>query len=188
MNRYVHTRRDTKLLIKCAVKMGDELSISTITSRIHSRVENPIARVKRFKVAIPALAIRISNSCRYLVSGYVSPIHLHVRPSSASTIDQSINISFQVREALLVRHRHQHERRKDNNMSKLPIIRSLAEIGRNHSSSKSKSRTVFGRITHLSVSVNYFSTGLSRRVSTVTHSWPVYIILLTSIRYLDAQK
>ncbi|XP_067210782.1 sodium-driven chloride bicarbonate exchanger isoform X2 [Linepithema humile] len=41
-----------------------------------------------------------------------------------------------VREALLVRHRHQHERRKDNNMSKLPIIRSLAEIGRNHSSSK----------------------------------------------------
>jgi len=47
-------------------------------------------------------------------------------------------ISFQVREALLVRHRHQHERRKDNNMSKLPIIRSLAEIGRNHSSSKSK--------------------------------------------------
>ncbi|XP_050583857.1 electroneutral sodium bicarbonate exchanger 1 isoform X12 [Bombus affinis] len=41
-----------------------------------------------------------------------------------------------VREALLVRHRHQHERRKDNNMSRLPIIRSLAEIGRNHSSSK----------------------------------------------------
>ncbi|XP_067210792.1 electroneutral sodium bicarbonate exchanger 1 isoform X11 [Linepithema humile] len=43
-----------------------------------------------------------------------------------------------VREALLVRHRHQHERRKDNNMSKLPIIRSLAEIGRNHSSSKNE--------------------------------------------------
>ncbi|XP_031369626.1 electroneutral sodium bicarbonate exchanger 1 isoform X17 [Apis dorsata] len=43
-----------------------------------------------------------------------------------------------VREALLVRHRHQHERRKDNNMSRLPIIRSLAEIGRNHSSSKSQ--------------------------------------------------
>ncbi|XP_033208483.1 sodium bicarbonate cotransporter 3 isoform X1 [Belonocnema kinseyi] len=41
-----------------------------------------------------------------------------------------------VREALLVRHRHQHERRKDTNMSRLPIIRSLAEIGRNHSSSK----------------------------------------------------
>ncbi|KAI4504033.1 hypothetical protein M0802_000504 [Mischocyttarus mexicanus] len=41
-----------------------------------------------------------------------------------------------VREALLVRHRHQHERRKDNNMSRLPIIRSLTEIGRNHSSSK----------------------------------------------------
>lgn len=43
-----------------------------------------------------------------------------------------------VREALLRRHRHQHERRKDNNVSRLPIIRSLAEIGRNHSSSKSE--------------------------------------------------
>jgi hypothetical protein len=50
-------------------------------------------------------------------------------------------IDFQVREALLRRHRHQHERRKEastSNMSRLPIIRSLAEIGRNHSSSKSK--------------------------------------------------
>ncbi|XP_076379685.1 na[+]-driven anion exchanger 1 isoform X3 [Megalopta genalis] len=46
-----------------------------------------------------------------------------------------------VREALLVRHRHQHERRKDNNMSRLPIIRSLAEIGRNHSSSKNDNCT-----------------------------------------------
>lgn len=41
-----------------------------------------------------------------------------------------------VREALLRRHRHQHE--KDNKKSKLPIIRSLADIGRNHSSSKSE--------------------------------------------------
>ncbi|XP_051158303.1 sodium-driven chloride bicarbonate exchanger isoform X2 [Leptopilina boulardi] len=38
-----------------------------------------------------------------------------------------------VREALLVRHRHQHERK--TNMSRLPIIKSLAEM-RNHSSSK----------------------------------------------------
>lgn len=46
-----------------------------------------------------------------------------------------------VREALLRRHRHQHEKDKrgqGNNMSRLPIIRSLAEIGKNHSSSKSK--------------------------------------------------
>lgn len=46
----------------------------------------------------------------------------------------------QVREALLRRHRHQHERearKRENNVSRLPIIRSLAEIGRNHSSSKS---------------------------------------------------
>uniref|UniRef100_A0A1B0CVR6 Anion exchange protein n=2 Tax=Lutzomyia longipalpis TaxID=7200 RepID=A0A1B0CVR6_LUTLO len=43
-----------------------------------------------------------------------------------------------VRDALLRRHRHQHEhehKRKDN-MSRLPIIRSLTEIGRNHSTSK----------------------------------------------------
>lgn len=48
--------------------------------------------------------------------------------------------SEKVREALLRRHRHQHEReqrRKDNNMTRLPIIRNLTDIGRNHSSSKS---------------------------------------------------
>ncbi|XP_026321966.1 sodium bicarbonate cotransporter 3 isoform X3 [Hyposmocoma kahamanoa] len=41
-----------------------------------------------------------------------------------------------VKEALLRRHRHQHERRNHNNMSKLPLIRSLADIGKNHSSCK----------------------------------------------------
>ncbi|XP_034231560.1 sodium bicarbonate cotransporter 3 isoform X3 [Thrips palmi] len=44
-----------------------------------------------------------------------------------------------VRETLLRRHRHQHQRRRENsatNMTRLPIIRSLAEIGRNHSASK----------------------------------------------------
>lgn len=40
----------------------------------------------------------------------------------------------QVRDALLKRHRHQHQC-KDHVM--LPIIRSFAEIGRNHSTSKS---------------------------------------------------
>lgn len=39
-----------------------------------------------------------------------------------------------VKEALLKRHRHQHQRKKHV----LPIIRSFAEIGRNHSSSKSE--------------------------------------------------
>lgn len=48
-----------------------------------------------------------------------------------------------VREALLKRHRHLHDKKekKENssgNMSRLPIIRSLAEIGKIHSSSKSK--------------------------------------------------
>ena len=49
-----------------------------------------------------------------------------------------------VKDAILKKHRHQYEGEKDkhhnssSNMSKLPLIRSLAEIGRNHSSSKSK--------------------------------------------------
>ncbi|XP_055921722.1 electroneutral sodium bicarbonate exchanger 1 isoform X3 [Eupeodes corollae] len=38
-----------------------------------------------------------------------------------------------VKDALLRRHRHQHETK---NKTKMPIIRSLAEIGKNHSSSK----------------------------------------------------
>ncbi|XP_049870588.1 sodium bicarbonate cotransporter 3 isoform X1 [Pectinophora gossypiella] len=42
-----------------------------------------------------------------------------------------------VKDALLRKHRHQHERRHHNNMSRLPLIRSLADIGRNHSSCKS---------------------------------------------------
>lgn len=44
-----------------------------------------------------------------------------------------------VRDALLRKHRHQHEQVKKNNMSRLPLIRSLADIGKNHSTSKSKS-------------------------------------------------
>lgn len=40
-----------------------------------------------------------------------------------------------VKAALLRRHRHQHESKKKD---KFPIIRSLTEIGKNHSSSKSK--------------------------------------------------
>lgn len=54
-----------------------------------------------------------------------------------------MDASDKVREALLRRHRHQHERedkkKKEggNNMSRLPIIRSLTEIGRNQSASKS---------------------------------------------------
>jgi len=41
-----------------------------------------------------------------------------------------------MRDILLQRHRHLHERRKESNMRGLPIIRSLADIGRSHSSSK----------------------------------------------------
>ncbi|XP_046822196.1 electroneutral sodium bicarbonate exchanger 1 isoform X9 [Vespa crabro] len=68
-----------------------------------------------------------------------------------------------VREALLVRHRHQHERRKDNNMSRLPIIRSLAEIGRNHSSSKSQEPGANGidrSPSSVSISRNHSSSAL----------------------------
>ncbi|CAH2066118.1 unnamed protein product, partial [Iphiclides podalirius] len=46
-----------------------------------------------------------------------------------------------VKDALLRRHRHQHEKRNHNNMSKLPLIRSLADIGRNHSSCKNFQET-----------------------------------------------
>lgn len=46
------------------------------------------------------------------------------------------------KDALLRKHKHLYEKQKTNkengNMSRLPLIRSLAEIGRNHSSSKSK--------------------------------------------------
>lgn len=50
---------------------------------------------------------------------------------------------IKVKEALLRRHRHQHEReakksRGESNMSRLPIIRSLADIGKNHSAAKSE--------------------------------------------------
>lgn len=51
---------------------------------------------------------------------------------------------MKVKEALLRRHRHQHEKEMKKsgqstvNMSRLPIIRSLADIGKNHSTAKSK--------------------------------------------------
>ncbi|XP_011268907.2 electroneutral sodium bicarbonate exchanger 1 isoform X13 [Camponotus floridanus] len=74
-----------------------------------------------------------------------------------------VELREKVKEALLVRHRHQHERRKDNNMSKLPIIRSLAEIGRNHSSSKSQepgSNGMDRSPSSISISRNHSSSAL----------------------------
>ena len=54
-----------------------------------------------------------------------------------------------VKDAILKKHRHQYEgsqkdKKEGSNMSKLPLIRSLAEIGRNHSSSKSKIFFILG--------------------------------------------
>ncbi len=63
----------------------------------------------------------------------------------------SLDIKTKVKEALLRRHRHQHEKRHDRTDSKnrLPLIRSLADIGRNSSksmfSSHSKYQTVYKR-------------------------------------------
>lgn len=55
-----------------------------------------------------------------------------------------LELSEKVKEALLRRHRHQHEKeRKKDSMRGLPIIRSLADIGKNHSSSKSKLKAIF---------------------------------------------
>lgn len=57
-----------------------------------------------------------------------------------------------VKEAILKKHRHQYEGQhkkekhgdgSSSNMARLPLIRSLAEIGRNHSTSKSKRRHTF---------------------------------------------
>ena len=50
----------------------------------------------------------------------------------------SAEASLRVKEAILRRHRHQHERRHDHrsdSKNRLPIIRSLADIGRNSSKS-----------------------------------------------------
>ncbi|XP_059350576.1 sodium-driven chloride bicarbonate exchanger-like isoform X2 [Daphnia carinata] len=48
------------------------------------------------------------------------------------------NAKDRVREALLRRHRHLYEKNKEqNSAAKLPIIRSLADIGRNYSTSRS---------------------------------------------------
>jgi len=46
---------------------------------------------------------------------------------------------LQVRETLLRRHRHLYEKNKEHSAAKLPIIRSLADIGRNYSTSRSES-------------------------------------------------
>ncbi|XP_046442370.1 electroneutral sodium bicarbonate exchanger 1-like isoform X2 [Daphnia pulex] len=46
------------------------------------------------------------------------------------------NSKERVREALLRRHRHLYEKNKENSAAKLPIIRSLADIGRNYSQSR----------------------------------------------------
>ncbi|XP_055839108.1 sodium bicarbonate cotransporter 3 isoform X5 [Episyrphus balteatus] len=62
-----------------------------------------------------------------------------------------------VKDALLRRHRHQHETK---NKSKMPIIRSLAEIGKNHSSSKMDEHLSPSTM-HLSANSSYKSTGIN---------------------------
>ncbi|XP_039280416.1 electroneutral sodium bicarbonate exchanger 1 isoform X4 [Nilaparvata lugens] len=78
-----------------------------------------------------------------------------------------------VKEALLRRHRHQHERRKDN-VSRLPIIRSLAEIGRNHSSSKNVSQntnfTAWLAMCQLSPGAAHIGEGMDRSPSSISMS------------------
>ncbi|XP_028163611.1 sodium bicarbonate cotransporter 3 isoform X1 [Ostrinia furnacalis] len=60
----------------------------------------------------------------------------HVLDSMVADGSLGYDSREKVKDALLRRHRHQHERRNHNNMSRLPLIRSLADIGRNHSSCK----------------------------------------------------
>lgn len=62
-----------------------------------------------------------------------------------------------VRDALLRRHRHQHEQARKNHMAKLPLIRSLADIGKNHSATKSELSSIISILlkfyinTHISI-------------------------------------
>ncbi|XP_015786320.1 sodium-driven chloride bicarbonate exchanger isoform X3 [Tetranychus urticae] len=51
-----------------------------------------------------------------------------------------------VKESLLRRHRHQHEKRHDKDKNRLPLIRSLADIGRNSSKSMFGSHSQLDKI------------------------------------------
>lgn len=75
-------------------------------------------------------------------------VDLFVEKLNAAELLTDEETREKVRQALLQRHRHQHERKKDKDGMRLPIIRSLAEIGKNHSSSK---------IDDMSTSQNKFS-------------------------------
>jgi sodium bicarbonate transporter 10 len=61
-----------------------------------------------------------------------------------------------VKEALLRRHRHQHEKEskksRESNIGRLPIIRSLTEIGKNHSNVKCEWDSVVVVCFHPSIS------------------------------------
>lgn len=73
-----------------------------------------------------------------------------------------------VRESLLLRHRHQHEReprKRDNNMSRLPIIRNLADIGRNHSSSKSMLTIFLSNYSKVIVEIKMFFNTHKKRLN-----------------------
>jgi len=74
--------------------------------------------------------------------------------AEASTLSQIVDLAIdsmvntghlpfsardKVRETLLRRHRHLYEKNKEHSAAKLPIIRSLADIGRNYSTSRNAS-------------------------------------------------
>nr|CAD7395487.1 unnamed protein product [Timema poppensis] len=79
----------------------------------------------------------------------------------------SLDLRDKMKEALLRRHRHQHERRKENgshNISRLPLIRSLADIGRNHSSSK-RAAAVTSSTPSSNIQHSHSSTSINRNQS-----------------------
>ncbi|XP_053204629.1 sodium-driven chloride bicarbonate exchanger-like isoform X3 [Panonychus citri] len=59
----------------------------------------------------------------------------------------SLEAKDKVKESLLRRHRHQHEKRHDKDKNRLPLIRSLADIGRNSSKSMFGSHCNLDKIT-----------------------------------------
>ena len=69
----------------------------------------------------------------------------------------SSDVIPKVKDALLRRHRHQHERRHHgDSKNRLPIIRSLADIGRNSSRSMFGSHSKFCLVLNITKNSDFF--------------------------------
>ena len=76
--------------------------------------------------------------------------HTWFEISSDLVLDNMVNSKHidethreRVRDALLARHRHQHDKEQSSGKKGLPLIRSLADIGRKHSERKLENKGDF---------------------------------------------